>query len=58
VIQGKDDLFTPTEPVVKYFNKITAPRKKLVIIPNAGHFALVTHKNRFIEEIGKFVYNK
>lgn len=57
VIQGKDDLFTPTEPVVNYFDKITAPGKKMVIIENAGHFALVTHKNRFVEEIEKFVYN-
>jgi len=56
VIQGSDDLFTPTEPVRNYFSKITAPRKKLVIIENAGHFAFVTNKDRFIEEIEKFVY--
>ncbi len=30
----------------------------MVIIENAGHFALATNQNRFIEEIGKFVYNK
>jgi pimeloyl-ACP methyl ester carboxylesterase len=55
VIQGNDDLFTPTGPVKDYFDKITAPRKKLVTIENAGHFAFVTNKNRFIGEIEKFV---
>ena len=55
VVQGNDDLFTPTEPVKNYFDKITAPRKKLVIIESAGHFAFVTNKERFIGEIEKFV---
>ena len=55
VIQGRDDLFTPTEPVKNYFTKILAPRKKLVIIENAGHFAFVTNKHRFIEEMQKFI---
>jgi len=55
VIQGSDDLFTPAEPVKNYFAKIVAPRKKLVIIENAGHFAFVTNKQRFIEEIEKFM---
>lgn len=58
VVQGNDDLFTPTEPVRKYFDKIAAPRKKLVIIENAGHFAFVTDKERFISEIEKFISNK
>ena len=55
IIQGGDDLFTPTEPVKNYFTKIVAPRKKLVIIENAGHFAFVTNKQRFIEEMQKFL---
>ena len=55
VIQGSDDLFTPTEPVRNYFDKIVAPQKKLVIIQNAGHFVFVTNKQRFIEEIEIFM---
>jgi pimeloyl-ACP methyl ester carboxylesterase len=55
VIQGADDLFTPTEPVKNYFAKIVAPGKKMVIIKNAGHFAFVTNRQRFIEEIEKFM---
>lgn len=38
VIQGREDLFTPTEPAIKYFEKIVAPRKEIVIIEHAGHF--------------------
>jgi pimeloyl-ACP methyl ester carboxylesterase len=55
VIQGADDLFTPTEPVENYFAKIVAPGKKMVTIKNAGHFAFVTNRQRFIEEIEKFM---
>jgi pimeloyl-ACP methyl ester carboxylesterase len=51
IIQGREDLFTPTEPVVKYFEQIVAPKKEIAIIENAGHFALVTHKQQFIEEL-------
>lgn len=43
VTQGPDDLFTPTEPAEAYFEKVTAPRKKIVILEGAGHFALATH---------------
>jgi len=55
VIQGADDLFTPTEPVKSYVIKIKAPRKKMVIIEKAGHFAFVTSKQQCIEEIEKFM---
>jgi proline iminopeptidase len=48
IIQGREDLFTPTAPVIKYFEQIVAPKKEIAIIENAGHFALVTHKQNFI----------
>lgn len=51
VIQGREDLFTPTEPAIKYFEQINAPGKKILIIENAGHFALVTHRQEFIEAL-------
>ena len=44
VIQGRHDLFTPTPLVEAYFNKISAPKKRLIIIEDAGHFALSTHQ--------------
>jgi pimeloyl-ACP methyl ester carboxylesterase len=51
VIQGRHDVFTPTDPVIAYFEMITAPQKKIVIIEDAGHFALVTHKQEVIKTL-------
>lgn len=51
IIQGREDLFTPTEPVLKYFKQIVAPKKEIVVIEHAGHFALVTHRQNFIESL-------
>jgi pimeloyl-ACP methyl ester carboxylesterase len=48
VIQGRHDLFTPTAPVEAYFRKVEAPRKQLIVLEDAGHFALVTHAPAFI----------
>jgi proline iminopeptidase len=44
VIQGRHDLFAPTPLVQAYFNKVSAPKKRLIIIEDAGHFALATHQ--------------
>ena len=55
VIQGEEDMATPTSVAVKYFNVVKAPRKKLVIIKDAGHFALVTHREEFLEALVKVV---
>jgi pimeloyl-ACP methyl ester carboxylesterase len=48
VIQGRHDLFTPTPLAEAYFNKVSAPTKRLIIIENAGHFALSTHQAEVI----------
>ncbi len=55
VIQGREDLFTPTEPVIRYFEKVNAPKKQLVILEDAGHFALATHQQQFIEAMRKVI---
>lgn len=55
VIQGKEDMATPTSVAVKYFKVVKAPRKKLIIIQNAGHFALVTHRQQFLAALVKEV---
>ena len=44
VIQGRDDLFTPTPLVEAYFKNVSAPKKRLFIVEEAGHFALATHQ--------------
>jgi len=48
VIQGKEDMVTPTSVAVAYFNVVKAPRKQLILIEHAGHFALVTHREEFL----------
>jgi pimeloyl-ACP methyl ester carboxylesterase len=48
VIQGRDDLFAPTPLVESYFNSVSAPTKRLIIIEGAGHFALATHQSQVI----------
>jgi pimeloyl-ACP methyl ester carboxylesterase len=49
VIQGQDDIITPTQAAVDYFHCVKAPKKELVLIPNAGHFAFMTASEKFLE---------
>lgn len=55
VIQGKEDMATPTSVAVQYFNIVKAPKKKLILIEHAGHFALVTHREEFLSALVKHV---
>jgi pimeloyl-ACP methyl ester carboxylesterase len=55
VIQGEEDMATPTSVAVAYFNLVKAPRKKLIIIKHAGHFALVTHREEFLRALTGYV---
>ena len=55
VIQGKEDMATPTSVAVQYFNVVKAPQKKLILIEHAGHFALVTHREEFLAALLKYV---
>jgi proline iminopeptidase len=48
VIQGRDDRSTPTDPAKAYFDAVSAPRKRFLVIEDAGHFALATHQVQFI----------
>jgi pimeloyl-ACP methyl ester carboxylesterase len=48
LIQGRDDVVAPTKAAVDYFNKLEAPAKQLVLIPNAGHFAFMTAGEDFL----------
>jgi hypothetical protein len=42
VIQGQDDVITPAQAAIDYFKCIRAPKKELILVPNAGHFAFMT----------------
>jgi pimeloyl-ACP methyl ester carboxylesterase len=48
VIQGSDDVTTPTAAAIAYFNKVQAPTKALVVLDGAGHFAFMTHHREFL----------
>ena len=51
VIQGRDDLYTPTAPAIEYFDSVRASRKELIIIEGAGHFAVATHTKEFLQAL-------
>jgi len=55
VIQGKEDMVAPTSVAVKYFKIVKAPRKKLILIEHAGHFALLTHPSEFLAALVRYV---
>jgi pimeloyl-ACP methyl ester carboxylesterase len=48
-IQGSDDLVTTTSVVREYFDTLQAPAKSLVVIPNAGHFAIFRARGVFLD---------
>lgn len=49
VIQGSDDIYSPTAEVIAYFERVDAPHKELTLIEGAGHFPFVTHLEEFLE---------
>jgi len=51
VIQGKDDVVTPTSMATDYFHRVKAPVKDLVLIPDAGHFAFMTASDKFLSAL-------
>jgi pimeloyl-ACP methyl ester carboxylesterase len=51
VVQGQDDVVTPTSAAVEYFKCVNAPKKELILIANAGHFAFMTASDRFLEAL-------
>jgi pimeloyl-ACP methyl ester carboxylesterase len=48
VIQGRDDVVTPTKAAIDYFTRVNAPKKELILIPDAGHFAFMTAADAFL----------
>ena len=55
VVQGRYDVFTPTPLAEAYFNNVSAPSKRLIIIEDAGHFALATHQANVIAALNEIV---
>jgi pimeloyl-ACP methyl ester carboxylesterase len=51
VIQGQDDVITPTQAVTDYFKCMNAPKKELILMSNAGHFAFMTASDKFLKAL-------
>jgi len=51
LIQGQDDVISPTQAAVGYFHCVKAPQKDLILIPSAGHFAFMTASDEFLEAL-------
>jgi pimeloyl-ACP methyl ester carboxylesterase len=48
LIQGREDITTPTGPAVAYFDRLKAPVKERMLIEGAGHFAFMTSSQAFL----------
>ena len=48
VIQGSDDVITPTSVAKAYVDHIEAPEKEFIIIDGASHFPHLTHTPQFL----------
>jgi pimeloyl-ACP methyl ester carboxylesterase len=49
VVEGADDDITPASLARSYFDQIIAPHKAFLLIPNAGHMALLTRSDAFLQ---------
>jgi len=51
IIQGADDIVTPTSVAKDYFASIDAPKKEFLELPSAGHFAFLTVPDKVLSEL-------
>jgi pimeloyl-ACP methyl ester carboxylesterase len=51
IIQGRDDLITPTDVAKAYFDQVEAPAKEFDVIDGAGHFAHLTRTPQFLSAL-------
>jgi pimeloyl-ACP methyl ester carboxylesterase len=51
VIQGSDDIQTPTRLAADYLEAIEAPAKRFVSLPGGGHMAMVAMPDAFLEAL-------
>jgi pimeloyl-ACP methyl ester carboxylesterase len=49
VVEGAEDDVTPASLAKAYFDQITAPSKAFLLIPEAGHMALLTKSDVFLK---------
>jgi pimeloyl-ACP methyl ester carboxylesterase len=51
IVQGENDVFTTPKLAVDFFNDVVAPIKRMVLIPEAGHFAAFMQPEQFLREL-------
>jgi len=51
VIQGSDDIQTPTSLAAEYLEAIEAPAKRFISLPGGGHMALVAMPDPFLQAL-------
>lgn len=49
--QGSEDELTVTPLAKEYFDKINAPHKEMVLLEGAGHFAVWSKADKFLQEL-------
>ena len=49
IVEGAEDDVTPASLARNYFDQITAPKKSFLLMPNAGHMALLTRSDDFLQ---------
>jgi proline-specific peptidase len=55
-ILGEKDWQTPYVIAQEYFNKIAAPNKEIIFIPNAGHMTMLDQPELFFEALSEVNY--
>lgn len=48
IIQGEEDIQTPTVLARQYFDKLQAPKKQFVVVPGAGHSMVIAMPDAFL----------
>lgn len=51
ILQGDEDIQTPTVIAREYFDRLQAPAKRFALIPGGGHNAVLAMPNRFLEAL-------
>jgi pimeloyl-ACP methyl ester carboxylesterase len=51
IVQGSDDVITPTSVARAYLEHIEAPAKQMIIIDGASHFPHLTHTEQFLAAV-------
>jgi pimeloyl-ACP methyl ester carboxylesterase len=54
-IQGENDCITPTDLVEKYYSKISAPKKEMIVMENAGHTPFLDNPKEFCDIVNKWL---